>query len=60
MYNATGAMYEAQTKGRGTFQAAVGNFSTSVFGFDAIKDNQLFSKNTIQPQSGYALIIIKQ
>ena len=59
MYNATGAMYEAQTKSRGTFQMAVGNFSTSVFGFDAIKDNQLFSKSTIQPQSGYTLIIIK-
>ena len=59
MYNATGAMYEAQTKSRGTFQVAVGNFSTSVFGFDAIKDNQLFSKSTIQPQSGYTLIIIK-
>lgn len=60
MENATGAMYEAQAKRRATFQIAQGSFSTSVFGFDASKDSQMFSKNTIQPASAYALMIIKE
>ncbi len=59
MEKATGALYEAQAKSRATFQIASGSFSTSVFGFDATKDNQLFSKSTIQPASAYALMIIK-
>lgn len=60
MEHATGAMYEAQAKRRSTFQIAAGSFSTSVFGFDASKDSQMFSKSTIQPASAYALMIIKE